>query len=51
MKECENCMSSAICDWEENEKGGRATPIYWCERLNVFCDEVTHCQHLDKGGD
>ena len=47
MKECENCISSEICDWEENENGGRATSIYWCERLNVFCDEVTHCQYLD----
>ena len=48
MKECENCDYSDIADWEQDEKTGKATSIYWCEKHKKFCTDIKECQQISR---
>ena len=41
---CEDCYYSDIADWVQDVKTGKATPIYWCEKLKHLCDDIQECE-------
>ena len=41
---CVECPYFDICDWDQDLKTGKASPIYWCEKLKVICDDKTKCK-------
>lgn len=41
---CVECPYSDICDWDQDPKTGKASPIYWCEKLKIICDDKTKCK-------
>jgi len=46
---CEDCDYSDIADWVvQDEKIGKATPIYWCEKHKHLCDDIQDCELKGK---
>lgn len=41
---CKDCAYSDIADWEQDKETGKATPIYWCEKLKHLCDDIQECE-------
>lgn len=48
---CEDCDYSEIVDWVQDEKTGKATPLYWCERRNKTCKDMQEFQKKELKGE
>lgn len=43
--DCENCEYTDLFDWEQDERTGKATPVYWCEKHREFCSDISECRY------
>ena len=46
---CDYCVYTNIVKWERKE--AKATPEYWCERYNKFCDDIAECEYKAEKGE
>jgi hypothetical protein len=42
---CEDCDYTDIADWKQDEKTGKAKAVYWCERYEKLCSNISECKY------
>jgi len=48
---CEDCDYTDIADWKQDEKTGKAKAVYWCERYEKLCSNISECKHKAESED